>query len=406
MLKILIIEDSEEKRNSITSAIYEYYDKSKIQVDTDEDVMSAKRRLSKTLYDVCILDINLPNRQGEMPKKDAGKLLLEEINEMDDVYNVPKNIIGLTSYSDIYEASTDCFNNHLSNLFFYENASNVWADQILKLLKKLLLNETYKAKHEESVICVVNALDEPELDAVLKLPWKWEKFELERDPTVYYKCYVKSKSGKKHTIYTAASEHMGMPAITALAMKMINCFSPSYIGITGISAGTKGEVNLGDVIVADPTWDWGCGKHAIDEDGQSVFKSGPYQLSLSTSLRNKFRLMQKSPEFKDRVRKGWSNGTPDGEFNIHIGPVASGASVLADEATVEQVKAQHRKMLGIEMEAFGVFSAADNAPVPQPEPFSIKSVCDYADKDKVDDYHTYAAYTSAMTLQQLVEEYL
>ena len=406
MFKVLIIEDLNEKALSVKNAIQEHYSELDLVIDIVDNIRLAKLSISKELYDLCILDINLPLRKGEESKKDAGNRFLDEIHDMDNIYKIPKSIIGLTSYEDIFQASVESFNGYLSNLIFYENSSNVWFDQIKKLIDKILvISSSAEPVSRNNVICIVNALDFPELDAVLSLDWQWEEYNVPADPTQYYRCKVDSKSGEEWIIYTAASEHMGMPSITALAMKMINNFTPRYIGITGISAGTRGEVNLGDVIVADPSWDWGSGKYIIKDD-KSVFKPAPYQLALSPELRNKFRAMQRSVDFISRVQEDWKEKVPEGGFQIHIGPVASGASVLADQKSIEMVKEQHRKMLGIEMEAFGVFSAAYNACIPQPLPFSIKSVCDYADETKADDFHSYAAYTSAMTLKELVEQYI
>ena len=59
------------------------------------------------------------------------------------------------------------------------------------------------------------------------------------------------------------------------------------------------------------------------------------------------------------------------------------------------LKSQHRKLTGIDMETYGVYSAADEAPLPQPSVFALKSVCDFADERKNDDFQAYAAYTSA-----------
>jgi nucleoside phosphorylase len=67
---------------------------------------------------------------------------------------------------------------------------------------------------------------------------------------------------------------------------------------------------------------------------------------------------------------------------------------------------QHRKLLGIEMESYGVLAAAEESPRPQPIAFAIKSVCDFADLEKSDSFQHYAAYTSAEVLRRLVEEYL
>ena len=58
------------------------------------------------------------------------------------------------------------------------------------------------------------------------------------------------------------------------------------------------------------------------------------------------------------------------------------------------------------LEVYGLFGAADDAPVPSPKAFALKSVCDFADEHKNDDLQSYAAYTSARALQVFMETYL
>lgn len=72
---------------------------------------------------------------------------------------------------------------------------------------------------------------------------------------------------------------------------------------------------------------------------------------------------------------------------------------------MREIQNQIRDVIAIEMEAYGVYYAAKWAIEPKPRFVAIKSVCDFADVEKGDDYHDYAAYTSARILQCLAEEY-
>ena len=101
-----------------------------------------------------------------------------------------------------------------------------------------------------------------------------------------------------------------------------------------------------------------------------------------------------------------SPSRPDTVLQLRIGPVASGASVLVDVSKVEEIKEQHRKLIGVDMELYGLFGAADEAPIPSPKAFALKSVCGFADEHKDDEMQTYGAYTSAQTVKIFVEQYL
>ena len=75
-----------------------------------------------------------------------------------------------------------------------------------------------------------------------------------------------------------------------------------------------------------------------------------------------------------------------------------GSAVLADSGVVERVEAQNRKLRAIEMESYGLLLAGSYAASPRPLCIVAKSVCDFADSRKGDDYQEYASYTSARAI--------
>jgi nucleoside phosphorylase len=195
-----------------------------------------------------------------------------------------------------------------------------------------------------------------------------------------------------------------MPSSAALASKMVGLFQPRFLVMLGICAGIKGKANLGDVIVADPTWDYGSGKRAQDAEGSPVFLAAPHQKSLDAEVAQVCQDLAKDPKIATGIRAGWTGPLPQGMFGVQIGPMASGAAVLADDENGRLVALQNREVLAIEMEAYAVMAATDYAvrlPNRQkPVGIVIKSVCDFADSSKSDDWQKYAAYTSARFADQ------
>ena len=57
------------------------------------------------------------------------------------------------------------------------------------------------------------------------------------------------------------------------------------------------------------------------------------------------------------------------------------------------------------MEIYGLYSAVENTSGEKPKVFALKSVCDFADVDKDDDYQTYCSYMSANVLRIFVERF-
>jgi nucleoside phosphorylase len=175
--------------------------------------------------------------------------------------------------------------------------------------------------------------------------------------------------------------------------------------MTGIAAGIPDKVRFGDVIVADPSWDWGSGKWTL-KDGELLFSADHHQLHFTPEIRRKFNLMALDKPALSRIKESWPADKPSHDLTIRVGPLGSGAAVLADGSLVEMIKHHQRKVLGVDMETYGVFAAAEEGPTPRPEAFSMKSVVDFADATKDDKFQRYAAFTSAEALRHFVETYL
>ena len=101
----------------------------------------------------------------------------------------------------------------------------------------------------------------------------------------------------------------------------------------------------------------------------------------------------------------WTRKKPKNQPRLHIGPCASGAAVVADGKLIEEIKEHSRKLMGIDMEVYGVMHAATNSTKPHPKAFSTKVVCDFGDEDKNDDFQEYAAYLSAEFLKCIALKY-
>ena len=175
--------------------------------------------------------------------------------------------------------------------------------------------------------------------------------------------------------------------------------------MVGILAGIRGTCEMGDIIAAESVWDWGSGKHSV-EQGSSMFGVAPQQIGISSYIRGRLSLLAQAPNLLDEIRRSWPGDKPSTSLAMHLGPVASGASVLADKSMAEAIKQHNRKIIGVEMELYGAFTAADEAPLPVPKIIGIKSVCDFADETKEDRFQKYAAYTSAQALRTLMENFI
>jgi nucleoside phosphorylase len=171
----------------------------------------------------------------------------------------------------------------------------------------------------------------------------------------------------------------------------------------GICAGVKGKTDLGDVLLADPAWDFQSGKRVKDKKNKS-FSISPHQIPVPTTVRIHVEQLRSDHEALSQIAQKFGPDAPRIP-RVIIGPVASGSAVLADSDVIEEIKQQQRDLIGVEMEAYGLYAAAHSASAPQPKAFALKAVCDFADPDKNDKAQRFAAFTSARLLCLLIQKF-
>ena len=403
-LRILVVEDNPDKLRHVLNCLESVPGCAAENIHSAHDSQEAKRYLRENQYDLMILDISLPERPESLPIPDGGIRLLEEVLER-DVYSKPREVVGLTAFVEVLESAGRRFAEDLWLVIQYDPTEDSWAEQLKRKVAYLLLTKRSGSLPDyENYLCVVTALPDPELAAVLNIDWGWQTLELPNDPTVYHHGSF-LKGGRRQSVIAASASRMGLTATAILSMKMINRFKPHYLAMAGILAGIGGNCSFGDVIAADPCWDWGSGKYLVK--GRShLFAAAPYQANINSFIRSKLSLFASAQSEFDEIRRQWTGPSANSVLKMHIGPVASGASVLEDPRMADSILQQHRKLIGIEMESYAVLAAVDESPLPQPKAFALKSVCDFADSKKDDNYQQYASYTSATALKVFVERYL
>ena len=252
-------------------------------------------------------------------------------------------------------------------------------------------------KHYDYDVAVITAVS-TETKSIKRCYDKWERISIDNDDkTEYYATDFYSGDEKKRLV-TCQQMHMGMTSCTLTCMKLIEHFRPRYLIMAGIAAGIRGDVQMyGDVIIPDTVWDYSTGKFVSKNKsevhfGDIGFLPRPSFMQLDDDLA---ALIKELAESKDH------------EFKIHMGMMACGNSLVASENYVNnRVRSLMPQTLGLDMESYGVFYAARNCTKPRPKPLVIKSICDYADEEKSDQYQKFAAYTSSQFTKWLIENKL
>ena len=411
MYKILIVDDNIEKINALSDCINLLEDH-EIEIEYELEFQKACKCLEQKRYDLLILDIQLPSveHRTEVNKR-GGIQLLQMITEV-DLYIKPAAIIGLTAHDESYEEIEIEFKNRLWNLIKYDKKSIEWKTQIINKLnylieaKSVLEKEFMSKKRTPDIDCAIVTAVQTEWESVYKCGLDWVQYVIEGDPTIYYLAEYK-KNGQVLSLLLVQQSQMGMVSASTITSKIMTAFRPKVVCMLGITGGCKGEVEIGDIIIANESWDYGSGK-IKPKDGADgfVLNPEPHQISIASVVKEYF-LSDFSQLLYD-IRKSWndSNGIrQDKDIKIHVGALASGAAVVQDEKIVmEYILPQNRKVLGVDMETYAIYYAANNTYNAKPVFFSIKTVCDYANKDKNDKYQQYAAYVSTRFFMDTIHD--
>jgi nucleoside phosphorylase len=224
---------------------------------------------------------------------------------------------------------------------------------------------------------IVTALEE-ERDAVLdKLPGYQKPGPFSDDVRIYFfsSLPVTFPDGSPGTYRVVVMPLLGMGRVqaTVATSDAIRQWNPRYVILVGIAGGVaENGVKLGDILISD---------QIVDYELQKLTPEGP-QVRWEVHRADP-RLVGAARNFDD---SSWQElvktkrpvrGTP----TRHIGPIASGDKVVAFSKVLKKYRKVWLKLIGVEMEAAGVATAAFQAAKP-PGFFMVRGVSDLADEEK------------------------
>lgn len=253
-MKTLIVDDQYEEKAKVIAGVLKRVGAS--EIDLVADSKSAIKLMMSKKYDLLILDLQIPDILGEEAQSSGGTQLLEYV-EVNASIKRPTVILGITSHADAYDASQDFFRKRGWSLILGVDDE----DRIFSVLSTMKAHVTNLENNFDIVF--LTALPHVEYEAVLKLPLDWAEHQEINDDNVYHTATMSLSDGSVKRVLATSLSHMGIAAAAATTASICVKFKPALIVMTGICAGIKGRVELGDILVADPTWDWGSGKLTI-----------------------------------------------------------------------------------------------------------------------------------------------
>lgn len=391
-VKVLVVEDSEAKVNTLSKELFAL-GVLEPNVIIARSAVDARRALKEHVgtLSLMLLDLALPNRPGDLPSPAIGLELLKQILE-DGEYSAPDNIVGTTAdYETLAEYERD-FKAYTTQIFLVSPESVEWKFSLAKIIQRI--NRSIDAPREHKVdVCFVTALRHPELAAIQQLPIAWSP-EQSLENGVLFQEGTAEINGQTKTFVCAHLTQMGLVAAAFICSSLIERFAPRLLIMTGICGGLP-STKLGDVVVANRSWDWQSGKWLHD----SSFESAPDQKEASSVLTG---LAHRTEEFILNFWRGQDN-RPTTAPSLKVGPMVSGSAVVEDKSKHITFLHQHRKAVAVDMECFGVYFAARMALPPQPLALCIKAVSDLADRHKQDNYQVYCSQISAGAAFEVVK---
>lgn len=267
----------------------------------------------------------------------------------------------------------------------------------LRVLSGLALAITQDSGSFNSDIGIICALEQPEFSAVENAFGGTHNWKDVGDPSLahlYRETEITTSDGEPLRVIGTTSTSMGLTAAAIATTQLIMSYRPRLVLMIGIAAGTRsGNKQFGDVLVADPSVDYNSGKVAF-QDGVREFLPDPYPIGINPRLRSVLKKYATRQDVFADIRSKWKGKLPPQANKVHVGPLGAADQVIDDAARMLEIQKSWRKLIGVEMEAYGVYRACHESPEPKPRFASFKSVCDFA-AEKSDSWQEYAAFLAA-----------
>lgn len=217
---------------------------------------------------------------------------------------------------------------------------------------------------------IVTALSE-ELDA-LDNQFGFEKHTKKayNSPVIFNFIKYKKTDGGELNIACYSLNDMGNVNAGITSIPTFDELQPDTVIMFGLAAGLREETNLGDVIVANKIHFYEQGKIK----GSDII-TRPNSIVCTEHLYH--QLIQNFREFK-KVEQSR-------DFHVRFGEIVAGEKVISSKEKLIQLKKDFPKLIGIEMESYGIGLAIQKSNC-KPNFVVIRGVCDHADENKDDNF--------------------
>jgi len=229
---------------------------------------------------------------------------------------------------------------------------------------------------------IISALEEELQSLIDQFPTN-NKYPSHLSALEYYLAEIRNESleAQIRIAYTCLFA-MGNPQAAALAGQAIEELKPKSVIMFGLAGGVKARVNLADVVV--PTQIFYYEPAKIGQDGS---ENRPDFISTDSFLTKRLQSFAADLQMP---------------YKVVFGSLGIGEKVIANADAVAELTVMSPKLVGVEMESYGVILACINSPQ-RPRFIAIRGICDHADQDKGDHYRRQALHNAASFLNQFLK---
>jgi len=257
------------------------------------------------------------------------------------------------------------------------------------------LSEEPRETPSRNSILIITALEE-ELDYLYdEFPSGWGELKVLQDGL----SYRRGNFSDEIDIVATSARSMGLVASAIVTTKAIKEWKPMVAAMIGICAGRKEKgVAIGDIIVANQCFHYQFGSYSNGkiEHELRVENTEPQIVDIVEHLSRRSNSL---PGIHQSLSRGFKK--PNTLLQCHVGPMASADLVVKDVEKFGEALEADRKTIAIDMESYAFMRAARLANTRWA--FVIKSVSDFADASKDDEFREYAKFTSTKFCLQVIQ---
>lgn len=377
-MKILILEDENEKYEQISAQITDVVPGADIQ--RTKNWLDYSRAVADVKYDLILLDLLVPRSPKSSEAEDHHETLVETTRDYySKSFKTPA--IVLTQHSldegdfvhdlNLVDINVIPFNDH-----------GKWREA-LKI--KLLAAQPAK-KFDIVILCAL----EKEEQAFEGLTDSWGELA-----SISGLMCREVRIGEYKAVIVRANR-MGLVGAAVTAALALERFEPRLICMSGICGGVAGEAKIYDLLVTQS-----CHQHDAGKWSATGFKSEHYDVQLEPNVYNKLVEVASSSAMlnitanlnpgKSEVPKGSERVTCNIVSNA---TTSSGSAVIAEDGKSASLAVGQRKLDGFDMEVYSIYEAARHARK-RTVVFAAKTVVDDGGRNKGDSFHRIGCVLSA-----------